>query len=112
MHVSVLSKSDQKLEFVLSDTTPAFANALRRAMISEVSTLAVDYVDILDNTSILFNEVLAHRIGLMPLEFEPGKLNKVEDCKCEGKGCALCQVVLALKRTGPCFVYSKDFKSA
>ncbi len=112
MHVSVLSKSDQKIEFVLSDTTPAFANALRRAMISEVPTLAVDYVDILDNTSVLFNEVLAHRIGLMPLEFESGKLNKVEDCKCEGKGCGLCQVVLALEKTGPCMVYSKDFKSA
>ena len=112
MHVSVLNKSDQKLEFVLSDATPAIANALRRAMISEVSTLAIDYVDILENTSVLFNEVLAHRIGLMPLEFSVGKLNKIEDCKCECKGCALCQVVLVLEKTGPCIIYSKDFKSS
>ena len=111
MKVKILSKKGNKVHFLLSGTTPAFANALRRIMISEVPTLAVDYVNIEDNNSVFFDEVLAHRIGLVPLEF-PDKLNLKEECKCEGKGCALCEATLVLEKSGPCFVHAKDLKSS
>jgi len=112
MKIKILSKKGEKLEFLLEDTSPAFANALRRVMISEVPVLAVDWIDVEKNSSILFDEIIAHRLGMIPLVFDPKKFNFMEDCKCGGKGCPLCQVVFALDKTGPCVVYSGDLKSS
>ncbi len=98
MKVSLLKQSKERVQFVLSDASTALANALRRIMISEVPTLAVDHCNIQDNTSVLFDEILSHRVGLIPLEFPAGKLKADQE------------VVLALEKTGPCIVYAKDFK--
>ncbi|MBI2676279.1 MAG: DNA-directed RNA polymerase subunit D [Candidatus Aenigmarchaeota archaeon] len=112
MKVRIISKKQGRLDFVLEDATPAFANALRRAMISEVPTLAIQYVDFHDNGSVMFDEVLAHRLGLIPLSFGIGKMNMPDECKCEGKGCTLCQVVFAAEKTGPGMLLSGDMKSS
>jgi DNA-directed RNA polymerase subunit D len=112
MKVKVLDKKGNKLTFLLESSTPAFANALRRIMISEVPVLAVEWVDIHDNNSILFDEVIASRLGLIPLKFDPNKFNSTEECKCGGKGCPLCQVVFALEKNGPGTAYSGDLKSS
>ncbi len=66
--MQILEEDDRKLRFILSGITPAVANAIRRAMISEVPIMAIDEVVILENTSVLHDEVLAHRIGLIPLK--------------------------------------------
>lgn len=112
MKIKLLSKSKEKITFLLEDSTPAFANALRRIMSSEIPTLAVDWIEMHENSSVLFDEVVAHRVGLMPLAFDPSKMNLPGECKCKGKGCPLCQAVLALEKTGPCVVHSSDFKSS
>jgi DNA-directed RNA polymerase subunit D len=112
MKVQVLRKKGEQLAFVLDGTTPAFANALRRAMITEVPTMAVEWVDFHDNSSVLFDEVIAHRLGLIPLVFDPKKFNLREECKCDGKGCPLCEVVLSLDKKGPGMVCSGDLKSS
>eukprot|EP00192_Tetraselmis_astigmatica_P013274 CAMPEP_0117681520 /NCGR_PEP_ID=MMETSP0804-20121206/19036_1 /TAXON_ID=1074897 /ORGANISM="Tetraselmis astigmatica, Strain CCMP880" /LENGTH=322 /DNA_ID=CAMNT_0005491303 /DNA_START=47 /DNA_END=1015 /DNA_ORIENTATION=- len=54
-------------EFLLSDTDPSVANSLRRAMLSDVPTIAIDLVEIESNTTCLNDEFLAHRLGLIPL---------------------------------------------
>ena len=111
MKIKIISKKGEKLRFLLEGTTPAFANSLRRIMIAEVPTLAIDVIDFNDNSSALFDEVIAHRLGMIPLDFDLSKFNFTEFCKCGGKGCPACQVFFALEKTGPAMVYAGDLKS-
>ncbi|RLF15448.1 MAG: DNA-directed RNA polymerase subunit D [Thermoprotei archaeon] len=71
MEVKLLEYDDNHVRFVLKGSNPAFANALRRIMIAEVPTLAIDEVVFLENTSILFDEIIAHRLALIPLKVDP-----------------------------------------
>lgn len=59
------------LEFDLMHCYPSFANAFRRLIISEVPSMAIEKVHIFNNTSIMQDEVLAHRLGLIPLKADP-----------------------------------------
>lgn len=112
MKIKILSKKGENLKFVLEGATPAFANSMRRIMIAEVPNLTIDTVEFHDNTSALFDEIVAHRLGMIPLEFDPEKFNMQNDCKCDGKGCPTCQVFFALEKTGPATAYSSDLKSS
>ncbi|HLD77594.1 MAG TPA: DNA-directed RNA polymerase subunit D [archaeon] len=112
MDVKILHKKGDVLTFSLDGASVAFANALRRIMISEVPTLAIEWVDFHDNTSALFDEAVAQRLSLIPLRFDPEKLNLTGECTCEGKGCPSCQVVFALEANGPAKVSSGMLKSS
>ncbi len=72
MKLEILQLSDRKAKFVLSEVSPAFANGLRRSMVADVPKMAIDYVDIYDNNSVIFDEILAHRMGLIPIKTQPG----------------------------------------
>ncbi|MFH0956751.1 MAG: DNA-directed RNA polymerase subunit D [Candidatus Aenigmatarchaeota archaeon] len=112
MKVKILERKGPVLRFLLEGTDPAFANSLRRIMITEVPTLAVQWADFHENNSAMFDEILAHRLGLVPLKFNPKKFVFTQDCDCEGKGCPSCQVTLALEKHGPCIVTAGDMKSS
>ncbi|KAG9389923.1 RNA polymerase Rpb3/RpoA insert domain [Carpediemonas membranifera] len=73
LSVKILSKHENELEFELINADPSIANALRRIMISEVPTVAIEKAVIKNNTSIMQDEVLAHRIGLVPLRLDPSQ---------------------------------------
>ena len=111
MKVKVLSKKGAKLEMLIEETDPAFANSLRRIMISNVPTMAVQWTDFHENNSALFDEVLSHRLGLMPIRYDPKKFVPTEECTCKGKGCPACQVVFVLDKKGPALVVSGDLVS-
>ena len=111
MNIKILEKSDKKIRFVLEKSSPAFANALRRVIKSEIPTMAIEQVDFEENTSGMFDELLAHRLGLIPLTFDQESYNLKTDCKCGGKGCSRCEVTLVLEKQGPCTVKAGDMKS-
>ncbi len=62
------------LTFPVVGVDASIANALRRILIAEVPTVAIETVFMLSNTSIIQDEVLAHRLGLIPLKIDPTKL--------------------------------------
>ncbi|GMH40859.1 hypothetical protein BSKO_08763 [Bryopsis sp. KO-2023] len=66
--VEIRSCTELYCEFVLSDTDTSVANALRRIIIAEVPTVAIEFVEIEVNTTSLNDEFLAHRLGLVPLK--------------------------------------------
>lgn len=111
MKLEILEKSDRRMKFVLEDTDAAFANALRRAMRSEVPIMAIETVDLEENSSGMFDEMLAHRLGLIPLVFPVDEFRLREGCSCRGRGCSRCEIHFALEKQGPCVVYAKDMKS-
>ena len=74
MEIEFASLDDSLARFTLSGASAAFANAFRRAMIGEVPTLAIEDIRIYDNTSALFDEMLAHRVGLIPLKTDLSSL--------------------------------------
>lgn len=59
------------MEFDLIGLDPCFPNAFRRILLSDVPTMAFDRIELYNNTSIIQDEVLAHRLGLIPLKADP-----------------------------------------
>ncbi|SBS91979.1 DNA-directed RNA polymerase II subunit RPB3, putative (RPB3), partial [Plasmodium ovale curtisi] len=66
--IEIKSISKNEMKFILYNSNTALANALRRIMLSEVPTLAVDIVNVYENTSPFHDEFIAHRIGLIPID--------------------------------------------
>lgn len=93
--MKIISETPEKIVLRLDENLP-LANALRRS-ISEVEVLAVDEVEIFKNDSAIYDEVLAHRIGLLPLKTEKSMNSKTK-------------IDLKLSVKGPCTVYAKDLQ--
>lgn len=71
--INILENNDNgnELIFEMKNIDVSFANALRRIMISEVSTMAIEHIYMWNNSSIIPDEVLSHRLGLIPLSMDP-----------------------------------------
>ena len=92
--------TNDTVKFILSKTDLSMANALRRVMIAEVPTLAIETIEIEENTSPLFDEFLAHRIGLIPIvSTDIDQVKHVLECCAEG--CDSCRIpfYLSVKNT-------------
>ena len=111
MEVKILHKDEETIQFIIKGINATIANTIRRTIITEVPILAVDEVDFLKNDSALYDEIIAHRIGLIPLKTDLQSYEVKEECTCKGKGCAKCQLYLSLKIKGPAIVYASDIQS-
>ena len=108
MEITFVRVADDAARFYLTGAWPALANSLRREMIAGVPTLAIEDVRIYDNTSVLFDEMLAHRLGLIPLRTDLSSHVPKEVCSCQGAGCPGCTATYTLSVEGPRTVYSRD----
>ncbi|OLL25348.1 DNA-directed RNA polymerase II subunit RPB3 [Neolecta irregularis DAH-3] len=92
----ILSNVDLGYSFFCPSDT-SFANSLRRIIIAEVPTVAIDLVEIEMNTSVLADEFIAHRLGMIPLDSRKidGNLLYTQDCDCDQQ-CDKCSVILTL----------------
>ncbi|XP_026190120.1 DNA-directed RNA polymerase II subunit rpb3 [Cyclospora cayetanensis] len=66
--IRITELSSKVVKFTLSNCDASIANALRRVMISEVPSLAIDLVTVFENTSVLHDEYIVHRLGLLPID--------------------------------------------
>ena len=71
LNVSVLEKSEGSLQLHIKGLDAPLMNALRRIMMDEVQTMAIDRVVMYQNTSVINDEVLVHRLGLIPINADP-----------------------------------------
>ena len=110
MEMKMIGKERDRISFSVKDTTPAFMNTMRRLIIDETPTMAVKTVNFVKNTSALYDEMIAHRMGLVVLKTDLEGYELPENCKCEGKGCARCTIDITLQVDGPGVVYAEAMK--
>ena len=95
--LDVISKDSQKIAIKLKGIPLEYANALRRVCLNGVPVFAIDTVDIIENTSVLPDEGLAHRLGLIPLKTDLSRFNEPTKCDCQSEsGCSNCKILLVL----------------
>lgn len=95
LEVKILNEDPQTMDFSIKGIYPSVANALRRYSINSVKTFAIDTVTFYENSSPMFDEYIAHRIGLIPMKTPKG-FNDNDN------------IMLSLEATGPTVVYSRD----
>jgi DNA-directed RNA polymerase subunit D len=97
LSIDILEKEDQRIVVKFSNSPRQYVNALRRLSISEVPTLAIDDVIVLENSSVMHDEAIAHRVGLIPLRTDLNRFVMPHDCDCKSTlGCSKCRVLLVL----------------
>lgn len=91
--INITELDSDTMKFTLESTSLSMANALRRIMIAEVPTIAIDWIQFDRNSSVLPDEFIAHRIGLIPLWSEKyvDKMIDTRECDCT-EGCMKCAV--------------------
>ena len=101
-------KKKGKLSLLIKGSDEVFANTLRRLIMEEVPTLAVENLEIKDNNSALYDEMLGLRIALTPIKTDLKSYNLKQQCKCAGTGCAQCELTLTLKATKKGWVLASE----
>lgn len=122
MKIDIVEMTQTKAQFVITDTNPAFVNALRRTIIGDVPKMALDSVEfhlgpIMDEKGVayesvspMFDEIVSHRLGLVPIPTDLDAFNFRAKCTCKGEGCPSCTIMYSLNKKGPCTVYSGDLE--
>lgn len=94
--VRILELSRYTMKFELLNVDLSIANSLRRIIIAEVPTMAIDLVEVKENTSALHDEFIAHRLGLIPLtSHSVDDFSTNESCQCQSM-CNKCSVTYKL----------------
>lgn len=97
MKIEVLEKDEANIRIAIQGVDVPLMNALRRIALAQVPSMAIDEVVMIENSSILQDEIIAHRLGLTPLKTDLDSYNLPEECECKSEfGCNLCRVTLTM----------------
>ena len=95
--LEIINQDNQTMSVKLKGIPLQYANALRRVCLNGVPVFAIDTVDIIENSSVLADEGLAHRLGLIPIKTDLSRFNEPSKCDCDSEtGCSNCKVMLVL----------------
>jgi DNA-directed RNA polymerase subunit D len=95
--LEIVSKDEHKMSVKLKGIPLQYSNALRRLCLNGIPIFAIDTIDIIENSSVLPDEGLAHRLGLVPIKTDLGRFNEPSKCDCQSEvGCSNCKVMLVL----------------
>ncbi|RFA94684.1 DNA-directed RNA polymerase subunit D [Pyrobaculum aerophilum] len=110
---TVVERGEYFLKAVVEGVPPSLVNSLRRVIISELPVMAIDNVVVVNNTSVMYDEMLAHRLGLIPLTTPLQSLPPYEDCVSGLADPSECSTRLTLQVTaeGDTTIYSGDLAS-
>ena len=119
MDIEMIEMTERKAKFLMKDASPAMANALRRTLLTDIPKMAIDKVEFhlgpimvddreYESITPLFDEIVAHRMGLIPVPTDLALFGMQEDCSCGGEGCPSCTIMYSLNKIGPCTVLSGD----
>ncbi|MBY9011314.1 MAG: DNA-directed RNA polymerase subunit D [Candidatus Lokiarchaeota archaeon] len=115
LKLDILTQTDLNLVLVIEGISIEMINALRRIILTEIPVMAIDEVIILKNDSPLYDEIISHRLGLIPLKTDLEVYKLPRECDCGGFGCPLCQVSLTCEITNnsntSLEIFSGDLKS-
>jgi len=111
MKLEFIEDEENYIKVLIEETTPDFVNAIRRTLMADLPKLAIENVTVYDNTSALFDEIIAHRLAMIPLPTDLDVLVPRSECSCGGEGCPNCVVHYTLSKEGECTVYSGDLKA-
>lgn len=127
MKIESMNFTDTRAEMIFTDVSPHIINAFRRTLVVDVPKMAIDKVEIhlgaisdesgktYESTTPLFDEIIAHRLGMIPVPTDgeallEGHLKPEAECDCAGAGCPNCQIMYSLNRRGPATVYSGELE--
>ena len=119
MDIEIIEMAERKAKFILRNSSPAMANALRRTLLSDIPKMAIDKVEFhlgaitegekeYESITPLFDEIIAHRLGMVPVPTDLDLFVPQDECSCGGEGCPSCSIMYSLNKTGPCTVLSGD----
>jgi len=113
--LAIISKDERKMSIKLKGVPLEYANALRRICLNGIPIFAIDTIDIIENSSVLPDEGLAHRLGLIPIKTDLGRFNEPAKCDCKSEtGCSNCKVMLVLDSgaaDGPKTIFTDELTS-
>ena len=103
MEIEILEMAERRARFILRNSSPAMANALRRTLLSDIPKMAIDKVEfhlgpIMDgekeyeSMTPLFDEIIAHRLGMVPVPTDLDLFVPQDQCTCGGEGCPNCSM--------------------
>ncbi len=123
MKVEVRDLQEDRALLLIEDADPATVNALRRILMAEVPKMAIEDVEFhlgpirgedgqeYESVTPLFDEIIAHRLGLIPIPTDLEVFVPREECKdCGGDGCTNCTIMYSLNKKGPGTVFSRDLE--
>lgn len=95
--VIIKTSTADGMQLILKNTDISVVNGLRRAILSDTPTMAIDFVEVKENTSALHDELIAHRLGLIPLlSTNVDSYNYPTECSCVSTECPQCSVTFSL----------------